>query len=139
MKLYILSAFFCLILVSCGQNISENDLTYLSGYWEIEVAKLPDGTEKEYTINATIDYFQMKGKEGFRKKVMPQFDGSYRMNDMHENIAVVKEDDKTYIAYKTEYANWKEEILKLNEEKLVLKNEQGLEYHYKKPQPFTVK
>lgn len=132
-------ALLAFIIVSCGNSISDSDLPKLNGYWEIETAVLPDGSEKEYTVNSTIDYFEIKGKDGIRRKVMPQLDGTYRMNDMYEKITVTEEDNKTYLNYVTEYAAWKEEIVELDDEHLVVKNEQDMEYHYKKPQPFTVK
>ena len=100
---------------------------------------MPDESVKEYKINPTIDFFEIKNKKGFRKKVMPQVDGTYRTNDLSENISIVTEDGKTYISYITEYAKWKEEILELDSENLVLKNEQDMEYHYIKPEPFTLK
>lgn len=131
--------FVSLVALSCGNNVSDADLAKLNGYWEIEEAIMADGNKKEYTVNPTIDYFELKGKTGFRKKVMPQFDGTYRVNDLSEKINIVNADGKTYISYTTEYAKWKEEILTLNDEELVLKNNHDIEYHYKKPQPFTVK
>lgn len=70
---------------------------------------------------------------------MPQVDGTYRTNDLSEDISIVAEGGKTYISYVTEYAKWKEEILELDSENLVLKNEQDMEYHYIKPEPFTLK
>lgn len=139
MKKIAVLVFISLIVLSCGNNISDADLAKLNGYWEIEEAIMADGETKEYTVNPTIDFFQLKGKTGFRKKVMPQFDGSYRVNDLAEKISVINEDGKTYISYTTDYAKWKEEIVTLSEEELVLKNNHDIEYHYKKPQPFTVK
>lgn len=127
-------------LFSCDKKVSGEDLAKLNGYWEIETVELPDGTEKEYTINSTIDYFELKGKEGIRKKVMPQVDGSYRANGLSENITVTEEGGVSYISYKTEYASWKEEIVTLDDDELILKNEQDIEYHYKKPEnTFSVK
>jgi len=128
-----------LIVISCGNPVSDADLKELTGYWEIEEAILPDGTAKEYTINPTIDYFEIKGKAGFRKKVMPQFDGSYRVNDLSEKINITVEEGKTYINYVTAYAKWKEEIVELSDAELVLRNNHDMEYRYKKPKPFTVK
>lgn len=139
MKKTILLLFVSIVTVSCGNSISEADLAKLNGYWEIETAVMPDGSEKEYKINTTIDFFELKGKTGFRKKVMPQFDGSYRMNDLSEKISIVQDSGKTYVSYVTDYAKWKEEIVELNDKKLVLKNNHNMEYHYKKPEPFTVK
>lgn len=126
------------ILLSCG-GVNEADLPKINGYWEIEKAIMPDGSEKDYTINPTIDFFELKGKQGFRKKVMPQVDGTYLAGDNQEKIAITTADGKTYMSYTTEYARWKEEIIKLNDEELVLKNEHDMEYHYKKPIPFSVK
>ena len=56
-----------------------------------------------------------------------------------ENLEIVNEEGKTYISYTTNYSKWKERILTLDEEHLVLKNEQDIEYHYKKPEPFSIK
>lgn len=127
------------LLFSCGNAISNDELKRLNGYWEIETAVMPDGTKKEYTINPTIDYFEINGTKGFRKKVMPQFDGKYLINDQSESFTITTQDDKTYINYTTQYAKWKEEILELNDEKLVVKNTHDMEYHYSKPKPFSVK
>jgi hypothetical protein len=128
-----------LISISCSNTVSDEELKHLTGYWEIEEVILPDGTDKEYKINPTIDYFEIRGKTGFRKKVMPQFDGSYRVNDLSEKISVTEEEGTTYISYVTDYAKWKEEIVELNDKELVLKNNHGMEYRYKKPEPFSVK
>ena len=139
MKKTVVLLFVSLIAFSCGNSISDEDLTKLNGYWEIEEAVMADGNKKEYTVNPTIDYFELKGSKGFRKKVMPQFDGTYRVNDLSEKIAIVKDGGKTYISYTTEYAKWKEELLALDDKELVVKNQHDIEYHYKKPQPFSIK
>lgn len=139
MKKTVVLLFVALITFSCGHSVSDEDLAKLNGYWEIEEAVMADGTAKEYTVNPTIDYFELKGKTGFRKKVMPQFDGTYRVNDLSEKIAIVKEEGKTYISYTTEYAKWKEELLELDDKELVVKNQHDIVYHYKKPKPFSIK
>lgn len=138
MKKYIV-LLVAIMAVSCGKTVTEEDLVHLNGYWSIEKAVMPDESVKEYKINPTIDFFEIKDKKGFRKKVMPQVDGTYRTNDLSEDISIVAEGGKTYISYVTEYAKWKEEILELDSENLVLKNEQDMEYHYIKPKPFTLK
>lgn len=139
MKRIVVLFFASFFVLSCGHNVSDEDLPKLNGYWEIQEAVMADGTKKEYKVNPTIDYFELKGKEGFRKKVMPQFDGTYRVNDLSEKIAIVKEGDKTYISYTTEYAKWKEEVLELDDKELVVKNQHDIEYHYIKPEPFSIK
>lgn len=126
-------------LVSCKQSIAEADLQNLNGYWEIEKVILLDGEKKEYKINETVDFFKIDNKKGFRKKMMPQFDGTYLTNDINEDLEIIIKDEHATIKYTTEFANWEETIIELTAEKLVLKNKQELEYHYKRPIPFTVK
>lgn len=131
--------FILLVSVSCRQEIKTEDVAKINGYWEIEKVILPDGKTKDYKINETIDYFEIKDDKGFRKKVMPQLDGKYIDNGHEEQITVLSKDGKTYLNYATEYAKWTEEIIEVADSSLVLKNKQNLEYHYKKPIPFSVK
>jgi hypothetical protein len=131
--------FIGLALFSCNQKIEKNDIPKINGYWEIEKVVLPDGKEKEYKINETIDYFQVKGNKGFRKKVMPQFDGTYLVNDQKEDIVIFEKKGDFFIEYTTPYGKWKEQLLEISADELVLKNQQNLEYHYKKPIPFSIK
>ena len=138
MKKIILFLVFGLFL-SCKQSISESDLQNLNGYWEIGKVELPDGDKKEYKVNETIDFFKITDKKGFRSKVMPQIDGTYLTNDLKEDVVVVLKDGDATIQYKTNYANWNEEIIELSKDKLVVKNQQDLEYHYKRPVKFSIK
>ena len=131
-----------IVLVSalpCKQKITEADLSNLNGYWEIEKVELPDGDMKEYKVNETIDFFKIEANKGFRKKVMPQLDGTYLTNDIQEDVVVVIKDGDASLQYKTTYASWKEEIIELTKDKLVVKNQQEIEYYYKRPAKFSVK
>ena len=134
-KIYILG----LLLVSCKQEIKENDINKINGYWEIEKVILKDGEKKDYKINETIDYFQLKDKKGFRQKVMPQLDGTYKTNDLKETISISSENGSYYVNYTTSYGKWKEEIIEIQDSVLVLKNEDELEYNYKRYEPFSIK
>ena len=125
--------------LSCKQKITEADLSNLNGYWEIEKVELPDGDMKEYKVNETIDFFKIEANKGFRKKVMPQLDGTYLTNDIQEDVVVVIKDGDASLQYKTTYAYWKEEIIELTKDKLVVKNQQEIEYYYKRPAKFSVK
>lgn len=124
---------------ACKEKVKSEDISKINGYWEIETVTLPDGNEREYKISETIDYFEIKEDSGFRKKVMPQFDGKYLVNDKSEKIKIVREDDRIFLNYSTDYSTWKEEVLEVTEDKLVLKNTAEIEYQYKKPTPFTLK
>jgi hypothetical protein len=140
MKNVLLSLFTAVLFVSCQEKKAETfDVNLLNGYWEIEQVTLADGSKKEYKINESIDYFEVKSDSGFRKKVAPQYDGTYLVNDADEKLKIEKSAAGTFILYKTSYATWKEEITTLNEEQLILENKQNIQYQYKKPVPFTVK
>ncbi len=129
-----------LVLTSCGKEISKADLVLVNGYWEIEKAKLPDGVEKDYTINGTIDYFEVDSTGvGFRQKVMPQYNGEFLTNDVPEKLVILNEEGKTMFTYKTDFSEWKEELVKLSKDELVVKNENNIIYYYKKAEPISVK
>ncbi len=131
--------FLLLICVSCKQHISQQDIAKLNGYWEIEKVVSPDFENKNYKISETIDYFKIENNIGFRNKVTPQFNGKYLVNEFPEKLKIVTKDNKTYIEYSTTFAKWKDEIISISDSELVVKNESNIEYHYKKPTPFSVK
>ena len=70
---------------------------------------------------------------------MPQLDGTYLMNNLSEQIEITNNEGAIILNYSTPYAKWKDEIIAISDEELVIKNEQDIEYHYKKPKPFSVK
>jgi hypothetical protein len=139
MKKFWLALVLPVILLGCKHNVSPVDIAKINGYWEIEKVILPDGKSKDYNMNETIDFFIIEGNTGFRKKVTPQFNGKYLENGDKEKVDVIFDGDKTYLQYTTEMAKWKEEIIEVSDKNLVLKNAGNLEYHYKKPIPFSVK
>ena len=129
---------FLFILTACHQKVTTQDIFKLNGYWEIEKVTFFDGAKKEYKYNESFDYFQIKANKGFRKKVMPQLDGRFLVNNQFEKIEITFEKDMAYINYNTPYAKWKEEIESLSNDKLVLINASNTEYHYKKSAPINI-
>jgi hypothetical protein len=136
---------FIMLLISCDSNVKKEDLKKLNGYWEIKQVKFSTGKTKDYKINETIDYFELRQAEfdnkvvGFRQKVMPQFDGKFQTNGINENIKVVENDNTFFLEYNTIYGKWKEEIVSIEDSILVLKNKEKIEYTYKKFKPFSFK
>jgi len=131
--------FGLICLVSCKQDIQSGDLKKLNGYWEIEYVNLPDGSKKAYKINESVDYFELKDLKGFRKKVYPQLDGKYLVNNVSESVVIEKVADKWKLQYSTNYSKWSEEIVEIRDSVLVIKNEAKLVYHYKRLTPFSIK
>ncbi|GAA3750633.1 MULTISPECIES: lipocalin family protein [Flavobacterium] len=130
---------FCsLLFVSCKQEVKPADIAKLNGYWEIEKVIFEKGEEKEYKMNETFDFFQIKNNKGVRTKVMPQFDGTFLTTDTFENVSVRFAGEQVFLDYKTKYAKWSEEIISLSDDELVVKNSQKIEYHYKKAGPVNL-
>lgn len=131
--------FLSFLFVACQQKIKPEDLSKINGYWEIEKVVVDGTNAKEYGINESYDYFQIdKNNKGFRKKVMPQLDGTFMVNDTYENATVRFEEDKVYLDYSTPYAKWSEELIAVSDKELVFRNAEKKEYHYKKAQPLNI-
>jgi hypothetical protein len=134
-----------MLLISCHSNVKKEDIAKINGYWEIKQVKFSTGKTKDYKINETIDYFELRQAQvdnklvGFRQKVMPQFDGKFQTNGIKENIKVIQKDNSFYIEYTTKFGKWNEEIMTIEDSTLILKNKDNLEYTYKKFKPFSFK
>lgn len=133
-KILISFVFSCLLLFtfSCKQENTAQQIEYLNGYWEIEKVTLPDGETKSYSINMLVDFIELKDEKGFRKKVAPQLDGSFQITEDAEAIEVKVEDNQVVLYYSTPFHNWKETVVKADENQLILKNEEELVYTYKR-------
>ncbi|WP_281633618.1 hypothetical protein [Flavobacterium luteolum] len=129
---------FSLLFAGCKQEIKPADIAKLNGYWEIEKVVFDKGEEKEYKMNETFDFFQIKNNKGIRTKVMPQFDETFLTTDTFENVSVRFAGEHVFLDYKTKYTKWSEEIISLSDDKLVVKNPQKIEYHYKKTGPVNL-
>ena len=65
------------LFVGCSPKISQEDLQLLNGYWEIEKVIFPIGETKDFKSSTTIDFIELDGMKGFRKKVQPKFNGTF--------------------------------------------------------------
>lgn len=128
-----------LVLISCHSKVNKKDLSKVNGYWEIKKVVQENGETKDYKINETIDYFELKNTQGFRQKVMPQFDGKYKTNGIQENIKIIDKDNEYYIEYATPYGKWQEQIVEVKDSTLILRTKNKIEYQYKRFTPFSLK
>jgi hypothetical protein len=121
-----------LLFVGCKKKITPADVANINGYWEIEKVVFEKGKDKEYGMNESYDYFEIKNNKGFRKKVMPQLDGTFLVNDVLEKVKVRVENEVVYLDYATAYGKWSEELISISEEEFVVLNAEKKEYHYKR-------
>lgn len=130
-KIYLL-LYIAFAFTACKQQIKSEDIQKLNGYWEIERVDIPDADHKEYRINETFDYFEIKNDTGFRKKVRPQMNGTFIVNDTYEKVKVLYEADGVFLENKTRFSTMKEELIEITDQSMTLKNNQNIEYQYKK-------
>ena len=130
--------FLCFgFLVSCT-SVNEDKLHLLNGYWEIEKVTFPNGGEKEYKMSTTIDFIQLEGLKGFRKKMNPRFDGNYETSDDAEPFEVLISEETYILSYENELSTWQETLTALTEDNFSIQNEDGIQYHYKRFEPISI-
>ena len=130
--------FIAFLFVACQQKIKPEDISKINGYWEVEKVVFDSIKDKEYKMNEVYDYFEIEESKGIRKKVMPQLDGTFIVNDVYENVTVRFDGGKVFLDYSTPYMKWSEELIALSAEELVLLNKEKIEYHYKKATPINL-
>jgi len=121
-----------LSFLSCQTDVKVEDLGQLNGFWEIEKVEMPDGSTKEFKINESLDFIKYDKMTGSRNKVIPQLDGGLLSNNLYENFTITEKDKTFWLNYKTEHTSWTEELIKLSNDKLVVKNSNDLMYFYTK-------
>jgi hypothetical protein len=136
-KLFVI-AFIAALTSSCQSKVASTDIPKINGYWEIEKVIFEDDNQKEYSINETFDYFKIINNKVIRKKVMPQLDGTFLVNDTFETIEIKEVEDKYFLQCSTDFTKWQEEIVSLTDQELVLLNPSKKEYHYKRAAPINI-
>jgi hypothetical protein len=125
-------------LSGCQTKVDKSDLLFLNGYWEIERVTFPDGSKKEYEVSTSIDYIELKNFKGFRKKVQPNFNGTYVTSNDAEMFTISENEGIFSLNYKTDLSEWREKIVGLSENGFTVINEENLKYHYKKFEPIDL-
>lgn len=137
MRTLIVSLVF-IVLSACKQKTTWDQIPNLNGYWEIEKVTFPDGSEKEYSVNTTIDYIEVQGKHGVRKKVQPQFTGTYETSNDAESFTLIEKEGGIGMYYKNELSEWQENITSLDQNSFSVTNMEQITYHYKRFAPIEI-
>jgi len=124
-----------LLLTGCKGHISREALKNLNGYWEISRVEAADGKEKTYSLNPTIDYIQLQGDHGFRKKVQPRSDGTFDTSNDAIFFTVQEKQGAFFMVYQGEDSEWSEQLIQLSEKAFGVVNEQNITYRYRRYQP----
>ncbi|WP_222984614.1 hypothetical protein [Flagellimonas meishanensis] len=136
-RIFVFSMF--LLLWSCKKTtISADDLKYLNGYWEIAEVGFPDGSKKQYAVNPSIDFIHLENKKGFRKKVQPNFDGSYNASNDAELLFVETSEGGFILKYSNDFSEWEEKLVHLDSTSFSVINQETIHYTYKRFQPIAI-
>ena len=136
-------ALFLLILLflSCKKPrvYTLEDFQNMNGYWEITEVIYPNGEKKEYKANTTIDFIELNGEKGYKKKVYPKLDGTYLGSNDVVPFRIVKKANKGYfLSYNDSINGWQESINFLGVDYFSLKSSDGLIYCYDRYQPLEL-
>lgn len=137
-RLHLIYILFIASLVSCTQT-PEEKLTHLEGYWEITEVTSSNGGKKTFSMSQNIDFFEIKDqKKGIRKKVQPDIGGNFTTSDSSENIDIKISGDTLILKYTTAFDSWEETVVKASEDQLILLNEIGTTYTYRRYEPILL-
>ncbi|MAP53386.1 lipocalin family protein [Altibacter sp.] len=129
---------FSALLFSCDTQTPEDQKERLGGYWEIESVTLADGTKRDFGMSPVIDFIEVTGDSGIRKKVAPKFDGGFTVTDSSEKFQLAIEDDSLRIYYNTAFDSWKETVVFVKDSMLKVKNQDQKEYTYRRYRKFNL-
>ncbi|AKA33950.1 lipocalin family protein [Flagellimonas lutaonensis] len=136
MRSLLVVVFICVL--GCRPTVSESDLPLLNGYWEIEKVVFSDGNTKQYQSSTTIDYIELEGRKGFRKKVYPKLDGSFEVTNDAEFFTLKVSEKGFVFDYDTGLSEWQEELTQLSSDHFSVVNEDGVTYKYKRFDPINI-
>ena len=95
----------------------------LEGYWQIEKVQQKSETFVPAVGNVQYDFYQLNANgNGFRKKMSPGLGKQLNTSLDQTNFALIQEGNQWKLHFETAWDEWKETILKLDDQQLVLKH-----------------
>lgn len=126
------------VLVGCSPKVTEGDLQNLNGYWEIKEVSFPNGGTKDFRSSTTIDYIELDGMKGFRKKVQPKFNGTFETSNDAELFTILQNENHFELNYTGSTDSWTEEIISISKDNFSVINQDTLTYSYKRYEPLNL-
>lgn len=127
-----------IVVISCGKKPAEitdqEILENLNGYWKIDQVERPEFNDiREYTFSNYAEYIEVyPDLEGFRIKLQPQLDSTFKRTSNAETFVIKRENDSLRMYYKTQMDEWKETLIDLEKDQFTVVNERGFKYKYKR-------
>lgn len=126
-----------ILFMACNnsQQISDEEMIKnLNGYWKIEKVERPQFNDiKEYKFSNYAEYIELyPDMEGFRVKLQPQLDSTFKRSSNAETFVVKREKDSIKMHYKTPMDEWTETLVSLEKDEFSVRNKKGFTYTYKR-------
>ena len=126
------------MIMSCKTDPAQY-LSFVEGYWEIDQVHKNGAKIKAFKISTGIDYFKINlDRSGFRKKLKPNFQGTFETSDDVLNFEIKTEHNSLFLIYNDNATTYSEEIISASTTALVLANTEGFVYTYKPYKPLNL-
>lgn len=125
-------------LISCQSAPNQDDLKHLTGYWEIEQVTFPNGETRGFPPSTTVDYYFIEGLGGFLKKVQPELNGRFRVNEDKIDLKISTRDNLLVLQFTGKEDTWEEVLEVLTSDRMETRHVNGLRYQYHKFTPLLI-
>ena len=132
MKKKLILLFLISICFGCSQKVNISEINTINGYWQITKAVNTNGDNKDYPINEVYDYYEIKNKTGFHKKVTWQPDGTFLVNDLSEMIKISDSTEGVFIQFTSKFGKHTERLESISEKELVLETPDKAKLYFSK-------
>ena len=132
MKKILILVFLLSICFGCSQKVDISKMDGINGYWQITKAVNTNGDKKDYPINEVYDYYEIKNKIGFHKKVNWQPDGTFLVNDLSETVKITNNSEGVFIQFTSKFGKYIERIESISEKELVLETVDKAKLYFSK-------
>lgn len=127
------------LIFACKKDgVSEADVHFLNGYWEITEVEFPNGSVKTYGLNQNIDFIHLEDGEGYRKKMQPKFDGSFDTSNDMEYFKLISTENAITLHYKSDFSEWEEQLVHIDSLTFSVTNPEGVRYTYQRFEPIKI-
>ena len=105
----------CLTIFSCKEKADIKNIDKIKGYWQITKVETAKGDKKDYPVNENYEYFDIKDKIGFHKKVRWQPMGTFLVDDMQEKMVASEKEESVVLNFSSEFGKHSENIVELSD------------------------
>jgi len=136
-KLTLIVLFIFSLFTAC-KRVTNDDLKYLEGYWEISKVESHGEIFSPKGSAPAVDHYQMINDHmGIKKKMVPSFSAQYNSSEDAIQFRILSKDGGYSIQFFSSLEQWEEEIKTLTAQEMILFHSDK-SYHYKRHQKISL-